>query len=185
MKKTWEGINSLINRKRKNYKTITSIKCPTRNEINRNPRDIPNILNKHFSTIGINLASKLPNPTKHFSQYLDTTNYPSSFFFDPISPYEVECEITSMPRAKACGLYSCPIQVLKLIKHQIAWPLAEIMNISIEKGVFASKLKHAKIIPIFKDDDETDQGNYRPISLLSNFNQIFEKLMYKRLIIFR
>ncbi len=79
-----------------------SIKCPTRNEINRNPRDIPN---KHFSTIGINLASKLPNPTKHFSQYLDTTNYPSSFFFDTISPYEVECEINSMPRAKACGLY--------------------------------------------------------------------------------
>ncbi len=30
-------------------------------------------------------------------------------------------------------------------------------------------------------DDETDSGNYRPISLLSNFNQIFEKLMYKRL----
>ncbi len=50
-----------------------------------------------------------------------------------------------MPRAKACCLYSCPIRVLKLINHQIAWPLAEIMNISIEKGVFASKLKHAKI----------------------------------------
>ncbi len=86
-----------------------------------------------------------------------------------------------MPCAKACGLYSCPIRVLKLIEHQIAWPLAEIMNISIKKGIFASKLKDAKIIPIFKDDDDTDLGNYRPISLLSNFNQIFEKLMYKRL----
>jgi hypothetical protein len=66
---------------------ITTIKCPTRNEINRNPRDIPNILNKHLSTIGTNLASKLPNPSKHFSQYLDTTNYSGSFFFDPISPH--------------------------------------------------------------------------------------------------
>ncbi len=46
--------------------------------------------------------------------------------------------------------YCCPIRVLNIIKHQIAWPLAEIMNISIEKGVFASKLKHAKTIPIFK-----------------------------------
>ena len=86
----------------------------TKYEINRNPRDIPNILNKHFSTIGMNLASKLPNPSKHFSQCLDTTNYSGSFFFDLISPHEVECEISSMSTscAKAYGLYSCPIRIL-------------------------------------------------------------------------
>ena len=38
-----------------------------------------------------------------------------------------------------------------------------------------------KVIPIFKSDDETDPNNYRPISLLSVFNRIFEKLTYKRL----
>ena len=42
-------------------------------------------------------------------------------------------------------------------------------------------LKHAKIIPVFKNEDESDPNNYRPISLLSVFNRIFEKLMYKRL----
>ena len=55
------------------------------------------------------------------------------------------------------------------------------MNLSIQNGVFPSKLKHAKIIPVYKDDDETDPGNYRPISLLSNFSKIFETFMYKRL----
>ena len=39
----------------------------------------------------------------------------------------------------------------------------------------------AKIIPVFKTDDNTDQNNYRPISLLSNFNRIFEKLIFKRM----
>ena len=39
----------------------------------------------------------------------------------------------------------------------------------------------AKIIPIFKTDDDTDPSNYRPISLLSNFNRIFEKLIFKRM----
>ena len=38
-----------------------------------------------------------------------------------------------------------------------------------------------KIIPIFKAEDETEPKNYRPISLLSNFNRIFEKMMYKRM----
>ena len=30
-------------------------------------------------------------------------------------------------------------------------------------------------------DDESDVNNYRPISLLSNFNRIFEEIMYKRM----
>ena len=52
---------------------------------------------------------------------------------------------------------------------------------SVTMGQYPTKLKHAKVIPVYKCDDETDPGNYRPISLLSNFNRIFEKLMFKRL----
>ena len=52
---------------------------------------------------------------------------------------------------------------------------------SVQKGVFPSKLKEAKVIPVYKSDDETEPGNYRPISLLSVFNRLFEKLMYHRL----
>ena len=54
-------------------------------------------------------------------------------------------------------------------------------NKSIELGTFLSKLKMAKVIPIFKSDDETDPNNYRPISLLSCFNSNFENLVFKRL----
>jgi len=39
----------------------------------------------------------------------------------------------------------------------------------------------AKVIRIFKADDDSDPNNYRPISLLSIFNRIFEKLMYTRM----
>ena len=39
----------------------------------------------------------------------------------------------------------------------------------------------AKVIPIFKSDDNTDSNNYRPISLLYGFNRLFEKLVYKRM----
>ena len=42
----------------------------------------------------------------------------------------------------------------------------------------------SKIVPIFKADDETEPNNYRPISLLSNFNRMFEKLMYKKMKVF-
>ena len=52
---------------------------------------------------------------------------------------------------------------------------------SVEQGIYPSKLKLAKVIPIYKSNDESDPSNYRPISLLSVFNRIFEKMMYNRL----
>jgi hypothetical protein len=55
-------------------------------------------------------------------------------------------------------------------------PLSDLINKSVENGIYPSKLKHAKIIPIYKKGDETDPTNYRPISLLSVFNRIFEKI---------
>ena len=46
-------------------------------------------------------------------------------------------------------------------------------------------LKPPKLkVPVFKSGDESKPGNNRPISLLSIFNRIFEKLVYKRLIKF-
>ena len=55
------------------------------------------------------------------------------------------------------------------------------MNWSIETGIYPSKLKYANIIPVYKSGEEDNPTNYRPISLLSNINRIFEKLMYNRL----
>ena len=47
-----------------------------------------------------------------------------------------------------------------------------------------SKLKCAKIIPVFKDEDDTLPENHRPTSLLSIYSRIFEKHMNSRLTTF-
>ena len=47
-------------------------------------------------------------------------------------------------------------------------------------GVFPSVLKIAKVVPVFKKDSKLDYSNYRPISLLSNIEQILEKPMHKK-----
>ena len=41
-----------------------------------------------------------------------------------------------------------------------------------------------KVIPIHKKNSKLEVSNYRPISLLSNIDKIFEKLMHSRLIEF-
>ena len=75
----------------------------------------------------------------------------------------------------------CPTQLLKYSSEVISPVLSDILNTSVSLGAYPPKLKISKIIPIFKADDETDTSNYRPISLLSNFNRIFEKIMYDRM----
>ena len=61
--------------------------------------------------------------------------------------------------------------------------LLHIFRLSLEEGIFLDDLKTAKVTPIFKAGDENDFGKYRPISVLSCFSKILEKIMYKRLII--
>ena len=48
-------------------------------------------------------------------------------------------------------------------------------------GVFPDRLKYATVKPIHKKGNPQDLANYRPISLLTTFSKVFEKLIYTRL----
>ena len=171
----------LINRKRKNDNSITALKRPGNKGLSHHTSELPNILNNHFASVGPNLAAKIPQSQTHFSSYLPKSSTLGSFAFQPLTPSEVELEIVSTPHNKAYGLFSCPIRMLKCTSKVISKPLCKIINDSVTSGVFPSRLKHAKVIPIYKNEDVTDPNNYRPISLLSVFNRITEKLIYRQL----
>ena len=137
--------------------------------------------NNHFASVGPNLAAKIPQSQTHFSSYLPKSSTLGSFAFQPVTLSEVELEILSTPHKKGYGLFCCPIRMLKCASKIISKPLCKIINDSITSGVFPSRLKHAKVIPINKNEDVTDPNNYRPISLLSVFNRSIEKLIYRQL----
>ena len=143
IKKTWEGINSLLGRVNKPRKDINTLKSPRTNQVSHNPSDFPDIMIKYFSSIGYNLASKMPNPPKQFTEYLPKLNFDSSFFFNPVSPSDIEFEIMATPINKVYGLYSFPTRILRSAKHIISQPLSLLINKSLENGVYPSKLKLA------------------------------------------
>jgi hypothetical protein len=71
---------------------------------------------------------------------------------------------------------------LKECAGTITPALTELLNQSLNEGLFPSQLKIAKIIPIYKAGDRTLVENYRPIALLSVISKIYEKVVRKRLI---
>ena len=56
MKKTWEGINHLINKRKKNRSAINILKKSDNDGLSYNPREQTNILNTHFASIGKKLC---------------------------------------------------------------------------------------------------------------------------------
>ena len=81
IKKTWQGINELLNNRNKHHKTITTLKDPnSNNQVTNDPSRIPYILNEHFASVGTKLASKLPTKSNHMD-YLKKLKSPDSSFF--------------------------------------------------------------------------------------------------------
>ena len=85
---------------------------------------------------------------------------------------------------KSTGPSSIPLKMLSVIPDLIIIPLAFIINMSIRTGVYPDLLKVVKVVPIHKGGSTQGINNYQPISLLSIFDKIMEKLMYKRLYYF-
>jgi len=52
---------------------------------------------------------------------------------------------------------------------------------SVKYGAFPGAFKTAKVVPILKSRDPALIVNYRPISLLTIFSKLLEKIVYNRL----
>ena len=59
--------------------------------------------------------------------------------------------------------------------------MLKIFNDSLLLGIFPQSMKIAKVTPFYKSGKKNLMTNYRPISVLSCFSKILERIMYNRL----
>ena len=97
------------------------------------------------------------------------------------STQELDKIIRSLKNKDCSGYDEISTRILKLSAPYILFQLTYICNKIMNTGIYSDRLKYAIVKPIFKRGDEWDISNYRPISLLTSFSKVVEKLIYVRL----
>ena len=134
--------------------------------------------NNFFSTIGATLASKFSSNSDH--QIPGPRNETDSQF-ERVTVEYIQKQLQQLPAAKATGLDGLNSRLLKEAADYICTPLAYIVNLSLQTGVFPEEWKIARVTPIFKAGARDDLGNYRPVSILPVVSKLLEKVVHDQL----
>ena len=144
------------------------------------PAMIADKLNKFFVNVGPETEKTVPKvPHASPEKYLKNRNQ-FDLIIAHISEEEVLNIINSLPK-KSSGPTSIPLRLLEDVADLIITPLCHIINLSFRTGIFPDILKISKVVAIHKGGSTQELNNFRPISLLSIFDKIIEKIMHKRM----
>lgn len=187
IKSQWNVVNDLIGERRSQRK-ITEVRGAN-GRVVTDPFDIANEFNSHFLNVPHSLKmqvdnsylDQIPQYNEIFSQRI---HIKSSFYMKPTSTEEVLDIISSLKNNKAPGFDDINSTLVKNIAPSIIDVLTFLINFSLSSGEFPDCLKRAIVIPVFKRGDNMLPDCFRPISLLSVFAKIIEKIVKIRLINF-
>jgi hypothetical protein len=189
--------NRIINSTNKIKTTLNIIKAernrlkgPKTTTIN-NSQNSRKVFNKYFLSITENILQDVRCTKKQGSNINKNPNYYllnlfhkpfPSVKFKNTSPKEIEKIINSLKIKESSGYDKVSTKILKISAPFISSPLSYTCNKSMLSGAFPTVLKYAIVKPLLKKEDKENIANYRPISLLTSFSKVFERIIYDRLL---
>jgi hypothetical protein len=170
-----------------NHNKITHMNI--NDDLTDNYQLIVNSFNKYFSTITDKIVSEIPQYSDSVLQNMNPLNYLHKVFSQPFPQMllkstcinELKEIIKSLKTKDSCGYDEISHKILKVSMPFIVSPLTYICNKSLATGDFPAHLKYAEVRPLFKSGRNTELSNFRPISVLTSFSKIFERIIYDRL----
>jgi hypothetical protein len=80
-------------------------------------------------------------------------------------------------------LYEYDKVSIKILKKSIPFiisPLNYTCNKAISTGIFPSHLKYSILKPVYEKGDKKEVDNYRPVSSLMSFSNVFENIIFNK-----
>jgi hypothetical protein len=177
-KKTWDILKDAAGLKKRNN-DIGNL--TVNGEDISNPKILSNEFNTFFTKIGVEISNSVKPTLKKDEEYINNLNAPPLDLGTVNQPHI--CDIIKSLKSKgSLDIDGISTNLLKAIKIEISTPLAHIFKLSLETGIFPSKLKISRTVPIFKAGDPKLCDNYRPIALLSAMSKILEKVVSIQLV---
>ena len=143
------------------------------------PKDIANGLNYHFTNVAKNLEDKLKKTDTKHTKFMGKENS-STMYLKPIELYEILEEIINICINTAKGYDNIAPKKIKWAPDLFAPILLNIFNKCINMGYYPNGMKIGLVTPVYKDGEKNEKNNYRPITILTQFNQLFERILSKR-----
>jgi hypothetical protein len=179
LRQSWKIIKEVINKNKKMQKKSRFL---INGNIIENTSEIAEAFNNFFINIGNELDKKIPKTLTKPTAFIPR-NYNINLFLDPATSDEIGIIIDKLKEC-ATGWDCIPSIVIKDSKEILKPTLRHIINNSLTYGIFPTELKLANVVPIFKAGSTEEITNYRPVSLLTTFSKIYEKIFYNRLLKF-
>ena len=174
-KKQWKIINEVISNSKPKNK-VSKLKLP--DSTITDSKDIAEAFNSYFCSVAGKLKDEIPSSNHRFLPNFKHVH--NSIFLKPCTETEIS-DIVKNLNNSATSDYNSTVFKRVFQSTQLPEILCQTINASLNYGIFPDLLKTAKVVPIHKAGSRSDVANYRPISLLSVFSKIYEKVMYARL----
>jgi hypothetical protein len=178
-KKTWQTLNEILG-KTKNSDKIDQINIDGIPE--HDEQKIADTFNGFFSRVGTEISGSVPTVEKQPEEYINYNRPIPDLQLFNTTPEHVLKTIKKFQPKNSSDIQGVSTKMIKFIGAEICIPLSHIFNLSLTTGIFPSKLKQCRVIPIFKSGNQLECDNYRPISLLSSISKVLEKIVAEKLL---
>ena len=145
-----------------------------------------NEFNEFFTTAGARTAESAKSlANENGNSQITFTSFDSfigdEFVLRAVSTVEVRKIVFSFGSNKAPGPDKAPVKVIKDALPCIPSTLTEIINSSLLTSVFPSDWKEAEVTALLKDGDHGVPNDNLPVSLLTAFSKICERVVLNQL----